>query len=236
MQRQPRLPIPEEFSPQLSSAQKISLESSRSRQVSHASKASVVSNTSEFIEHKIEEMSSEVECLETLKQGLAQAQDDGDKKEKTRITEKLERLRERSATTEEELVTLKRQKKIVAEDLDESKLDHDDLADAYASLIIDKLDSSTAKPKKKKFNQQQFRAAVGARYASSRATKIGSTELYCHVIQGWFSNKEVKAAHLVPKSLRSEELAYLFGVGDVVLTDPRNGMKQQVPHVGSFQR
>lgn len=33
----------------------------------------------------------------------------------------------------------------------------------------------------------------------------------------------MKAAHIVPKSLQSEELSYLFGAGEVELSDPRNG-------------
>lgn len=33
----------------------------------------------------------------------------------------------------------------------------------------------------------------------------------------------MKAAHLVPKSLQSDELSYLFGVGEIDLNDPRNG-------------
>lgn len=37
-------------------------------------------------------------------------------------------------------------------------------------------------------------------------------------------SQDVKAAHIVPKSLTSQELAYLYGVEEVVLNDPRNGM------------
>ena len=36
----------------------------------------------------------------------------------------------------------------------------------------------------------------------------------------------MKAAHLVPKSLQSDELAYLFGAGNMDLSDPKNGRIQ----------
>lgn len=34
----------------------------------------------------------------------------------------------------------------------------------------------------------------------------------------------MKATHIVPKSLESEELSYLFGAGEMNLSEPRNGM------------
>jgi hypothetical protein len=39
----------------------------------------------------------------------------------------------------------------------------------------------------------------------------------------WWDSKSVKAAHLVLKSLLGDELSYLFGVGEVILSNPRNG-------------
>jgi hypothetical protein len=45
---------------------------------------------------------------------------------------------------------------------------------------------------------------------------------YCHLC-GWLPKNMIKAAHLVPKSLVGGELSYLFGEGEVVLMNLRNG-------------
>lgn len=44
---------------------------------------------------------------------------------------------------------------------------------------------------------------------------------FCHVL-GWLPSKEVRAAHLVPKSLDEISVAHLFGAGAVTIDDPRN--------------
>ncbi|KAM5445498.1 hypothetical protein MaudCBS49596_007482 [Microsporum audouinii] len=45
-----------------------------------------------------------------------------------------------------------------------------------------------------------------------------------HLTGAWYTAKYVRAAHLGPKSLGGDELKHLFGVGEVVLEDPRNGI------------
>lgn len=47
--------------------------------------------------------------------------------------------------------------------------------------------------------------------------------IWCHIIGGWVLTEYIQVAHLVPKCLRGEELTGLFGVGEVVLSNPRNG-------------
>lgn len=45
---------------------------------------------------------------------------------------------------------------------------------------------------------------------------------------GIFNAEDIKAAHIVPKSLNGDEIAHLFGVEELVPEDPRNG-KNQAP-------
>lgn len=40
----------------------------------------------------------------------------------------------------------------------------------------------------------------------------------------WWPKEAVKAAHLVPKLITGDELAFLFGVKELVLKDARNGI------------
>ena len=40
---------------------------------------------------------------------------------------------------------------------------------------------------------------------------------------GWWDNANVKAAHLVPKSLSEEEITFLFGASEPVKYMPQNG-------------
>lgn len=48
--------------------------------------------------------------------------------------------------------------------------------------------------------------------------------VYCMVTRNWWLSNQAKAVHIVPKLLQSEQLSYLFGVDDVELSDPRNGL------------
>ncbi|KAI9701071.1 MAG: hypothetical protein M1836_001740 [Candelina mexicana] len=53
----------------------------------------------------------------------------------------------------------------------------------------------------------------------------GSTKLrHCVVLDKWILAPMTKVAHIVPKSLLTKELDYLFGVGDAALSDARNGL------------
>lgn len=47
---------------------------------------------------------------------------------------------------------------------------------------------------------------------------------YCY-LTGWHTSKLVEAAYLVPESLDSDEVSYIFGVEELLLSDPRNGKK-----------
>lgn len=129
-----------------------------------------------------------------------------------------------SRPTEEEIVVLKRQRKMVEEDIEDEMPQRQDLEAAYASVLSAKVISATAKQSKSDFDQSEFKKDV-VKYCGAR--KMDETDgkrplTYCH-LSGWWDKNQVKAAHLVRKSLQSEELAYLFGVGEVVLLEARNG-------------
>lgn len=73
--------------------------------------------------------------------------------------------------------------------------------------------SGTIDPKKAKFQkkrtQDDFRQALETYYGVLRKEvdgEIGQMLVYCSVTQVWWLSGDVRAAHIVPKSLQSEEL------------------------------
>lgn len=100
------------------------------------------------------------------------------------------------------------------------------LEKAYREVVVQRTMACTAKPKKSSFNQSAFRTAVLERYGAYNPT---DETVWCHLL-GWFPSKEVKAAHLVPKSFTSEELKPLFGSDEgAAFKDPRNGKSMSNP-------
>ena len=99
------------------------------------------------------------------------------------------------------------------------------LEDAYGEILMNRVMAATAKPGKKRYNQSAFKKRViafcGAERDSENDGDIGS--IWCH-LTGWQTLEDVKAAHIVPKSLESSELSYLFGANEVMLSDGNNGI------------
>lgn len=117
-----------------------------------------------------------------------------------------------------ERVILKRQRKIVEEDFVEAIPRYSRLGDVYVSVIADKVMAATAKHKKK-----AFKTAVEERCSAAMTTEDGEKKTWCHVFGDFFPRADVKVVHLIPKSLMSEELSYMLGVGEETLSGPRNG-------------
>lgn len=125
---------------------------------------------------------------------------------------------------ERELVILKRQKKAIADDVDEALQRYPTIEDAYSSALLTKVISASKKWKKAP-EQSLYAKRVPSYYDSVKPTPSGDyAEKYCHLKAIWLDRMSIKCAHLVPKSLESDELAYLFGVREADLSEPRNGM------------
>jgi hypothetical protein len=136
-------------------------------------------------------------------------------------------------STSDHLKFLSNQRKAIQDDLEElppvkrqrqGELDVEFLERAYTATICPKVMSASAKVPKERdehgrsFNASNFKRDVCLYYDIPKDEFEG----HCHVI-GFTDAKLIKAAHLVPKSLRGDEIAHLFGVGAIVSSDPRNG-------------
>ena len=195
------------------------------RKASVASNLSSALSTDEFLDGKIETAIIDVEYVERLMKGLKEARDDGVLSEVT-YREALHEANGYSAPKEQELVVLKRQKKIVKEDLEERLPLYATLEAAYADVIVNKTMAASSKAKKDKWDASSFKKEVLDFYSAGRHVNSNPhqayDEAYCP-LTGWQASKTVKAAHIVSRALQSDELSYLFGVGEAVLTDTTNG-------------
>ncbi|KFY84506.1 hypothetical protein V498_07812, partial [Pseudogymnoascus sp. VKM F-4517 (FW-2822)] len=133
------------------------------------------SPTGGFINAKIQKISAE----------LAASNDDAAGQTKAEVDKK-----------ERELIILNRQKKAIADDLDEALQRYSTIEDAYSSALLTKVVSPFKKRKK----------------APERSL----------FAKGVISYASIKCVDLVPKSFESDELAYLFGVREANLSEARN--------------
>jgi hypothetical protein len=201
------------------------------------SQLSTASSTSDFIDAKIKSTSLEIAINGKFKEYFASA-----KKSKVFTDEEyddaMRELKSEVDQKERELLTLKRQKKAISDDIDEVLPQYSTIEGAYSSVLMAKITSASSKQRKgKPFDQRAFSKAVLSFYGAEWHTDAGPVEKFCH-LTGWQPGIYVKCVHLVPKSLESDELAYLFGVRDTVLSEPRNGLfcffKTPVEHVSDL--
>jgi hypothetical protein len=205
------------------------------RSTSIGSQVSVKSSTSEFLENKVQQLDAELDYLHTYRTGLLKARESGELT-KEQYDAALKELDRDMIRYEEETVTVKRQKRLILADMDDELPRYENMEDAYISVIVGKV-MSASKQKSSTFNQSAFKKAVLQFYGASRPSSDDSRagEEFCH-LSGWHEVKykydkdggkekmsPVRAAHLVPKSLQSEELAYTFGAGAIDLGEARNG-------------
>lgn len=199
------------------------------------SQLSTASSTSDFIDAKIKSISSEIAINGKFKEYFASA--------KTRkvftdeeYDDAMRELRSEVDQKERELLTLKRQKKAISDDIDEVLPQYSTIEGAYSSVLM-AMSASSKQRKGKPFDQRAFSKAVLSFYGAGWHTDAGPVEKFCH-LTGWQPGICVKCVHLVPKSLESDELAYLFGVRETVLSEPRNGLfcfsKTPVEHVSDL--
>ena len=199
-------------------------------EASRLSEMSVESTTSDILDVKFVAMESELEYMRCVRGGLNEA----------RQTEKishdvfqrevqpfLKSFRSSSSTIQ----VLKAQRPLIIEDIDEEisakrqriagPVDQSLLEHAYRDTIICRVLGAIAKQKGPKFDQSAFNKEVYEYYGVNEHCHPGFG--WCHVLYIVLPKNNIKAAHLVPKSMTSKEVSHLFGVSDGVLGDPRNG-------------
>ncbi|KAJ9208722.1 hypothetical protein C8Q69DRAFT_460581 [Paecilomyces variotii] len=203
---------------------------SYSRRVSAASTISATSSISQFVDQKAKVLEADLELLKAYRDGLS----DLKTTKKIDIGEYDKTFREvenRKRQLDKENLVLKRQRKILEEDIDDEisaniGASHGELDKimeiAYSSLVTDKvMAASNLSTQGPKHNQSKYRQAV-IKYLSA---KPHEGLVWCHILGRHIPSRLTIAAHIVPKSLESEQLSYLFGASDLrVSMDRRNGL------------
>jgi hypothetical protein len=222
------LEIPQRVSSLLPAAQrKRTLEDFQKRTVSIESRLSTTSSVNEFINLKVENVEEDIRCYIELKQDIFESF------RAKQITEKqhqegLQDLQNKLTELKNEESVLKKQRKLLEEDVTDEMPLYSDVDEAYRNILLSKVAGASGKQSRQqhKFDKSTFRRKVKDFYGSSREISVGTTteyESFC-VLFGWLPQGSTAAAHLVPKSLNSRELQYLFGVDDdSMLSDPRVG-------------
>lgn len=242
----PLYQVPERISSLVPPARKQAMREHQGRSVSAASRLSEVSmssaesTTSDFLDAKIAALEDEAAYIECVKDGLDEAAVTGRTKD-TDLQRELAPLANRMRSTTSTLSALKRQRNLLVEDLEDALAlkrqrfrqpsDEGLLETAYADTIIPRVMNASAKQRGTPFAQGQFKTEVNRYYGMKEKCKKGTS--WCHVLGIELPKESVKAAHLVPKSPTDEEVAHLFGVGEVVLSDPRNG--KRIPRDGPIR-
>ena len=173
---------------------------------------------SEFLDQKIADIDNELEYLEMTRAGLQKVLQEHTP-DKEDIVSALKDLEHKDESWKKEMIIIKRQRKLIEDDMEEEGV-HKTVEEAYAQSMMNRVLVAAGKATKVKFDQTGFRKSVLEYY---NALDEETSFVHCP-LTGWCHPKDVKAAHLVPKSFQSEEIAYLFGAGEIALTDPRNGM------------
>ena len=218
--------IPERSSSLINANSQFDLKQIKTRQVSAMTTRAESSSVSEFLETKIHEVSLDIEYSTRFRKAIRDDESEATKHERKIELKRAER-KEREATRE--LVTLKRQKKLIEDDMAEGQ-GHDSIEAAYALAMLnrDRVPRPLIKKERNRatHTQETFHKDVRSFYEVVRYGKTKGDPkiitIYCVAAHAWLPPESVKAAHLVPKELESAELSMLFG-GDVNLSDPRNG-------------
>ena len=188
---------------------------------------SAASSTNEYVGAKIERISTDLAMNGILRECYKDAD----------ILKFLTREEYRDATRElhmevdqqeRELTILKRQRKTISDDVYEVLPRYSTMEGAYSSILMAKIVSASGMQRKGGQSSQRIKSeAVLSFYGAVRERDVGDnfvdSQRYCHIF-GWLPEKSVNCVHLVPKCLESDELAYLFGVREVDLSEPRNSM------------
>ncbi|KAJ5496896.1 hypothetical protein N7463_008883 [Penicillium fimorum] len=185
---------------------------------------------SDFLELKIRDYKIDLDYIQCAHEGLLRALDANALTGPEYVTA-LQPFMKSARSASQELKTFSRQRKILEEHFEEQAIvkrqrqgepDVEILERAYIETILPKVMSATAKlPKNKtivgsQFNTCNFKRNVNKYYGIPEKAGL------CHLMGNW-DLADIKAAHLVPKSLSGDEIAYLFGVEMLELSNPSNG-------------
>jgi uncharacterized protein YqeY len=168
-----RPPIPERYSSLVPSSGLKDMEILSKRTasaMSAKSRLSTTSSTNDFIDAKIESISADLAVNSKFKGYFESA-----KKRKALADEEyddaVKELELEVNQKERELITLRRHRQIISDDIDEVLPQYSTIEGAYSSVLMAKIMSASGKQRKgKKFDQSAYSKAVLSFYSAERHT------------------------------------------------------------------
>lgn len=217
--------VSERVSSLLSTQVKTQLNDIKKRKASAMSTRSASSTVSEFLDAKLHEFVLDHEYINHYRKALKHAYEVKIISEKDWNRMRNE-IKKNETKEKKEYVTLKRQRKLIEDNLEEFSVQNT-FEQPYANAMLNRVklprQLNSKERSLKRHTQENFKHELAKYYEAE--TTIESTKFcYCAATQRWWKSELVKAVHIVPKSLESEELSYLFGAGEMGLSEPRNGM------------
>ncbi|OQE92517.1 hypothetical protein PENNAL_c0007G01442 [Penicillium nalgiovense] len=226
--------IPERISSLMAPSRQSALRTHKQRSVSAASRLSemsVESTTSDILDVKLAAMENELEYIRCVRDGLNEARQT-EKISHDAFQREIEPFLKSFRSLSSTIQALQARRPLIIEDINEEvsaqrqriegPVDQSLFEHAYRDAIIPRVLGASAKQKGPKFDQPKFKKDVYTYYGVNEHCRPGVG--WCHVLGIILPHKNIKAAHLAPKSMASKEVSHLFGVGDEVLSDPRNGI------------
>ena len=182
-------------------------------------------SVSDFLEDRIQHLTNDIEYIDSAHKSLNCALENSTLSAKE-FRDALRPFMPPICLITKELKTLKRQRKLITEDMDEEvAIKKRQLTGpsatglylkAYTDSIVQRVMTACKQKTRKKFDASQFKKSVNEYYGISKERG------YCQITGDFFMPRKTKAAHIVPKSLTGDEISYLFGSELVVALDPRN--------------
>lgn len=209
--------ISKRVSPLLSASAHEEVNSLLTKRELSASKLLLASSAGEFLEAKMDDFETGMECCDVMKKHLRIALEEG-RVAREEYNKAMAEIDEQRDPYERQHNAVKRQRKTLNEDMKESE-PHSKLEELYTSLMCKFVMGASGKRRRSPNDQKHFRKACLTYYDALSEDRLDA----CCQLSGWNTKNHVKAAHIVPKSLESQELAHFFGVGYVDLMQPRNG-------------
>ncbi|KAI1831808.1 hypothetical protein DTO027I6_7223 [Penicillium roqueforti] len=184
---------------------------------------------SDILGMKFAAMESELEYIRCVRDGLNEARKT-EKISHDTFQQEIQTFLESFRSSLSTIHVLKAQRPLIIEDIAEQvsakrqriegPVDQSLLEHAYRDARISRVLGARAKQKGSKYDQSAFKKKVYAYYGINEHCRPGFG--WCHVLGTVLPQNNIKAAHLVPKSMTSKDVCHLFGVSNGVLGDRRN--------------
>lgn len=190
------------------------------------------STISDFLARKVRLHLSSFDYIDEHRTGLQEARNSG-KLQELEFEGEMDCLDEQCQPILDELRVLKKQEHSFNLDLSDWCEEHqakrsknieepsvDFFERAYAAVMVRRVMANAKQKGRSKFDQLKFRKVVIKHLNAEHESDPGL--VWCH-LTGWLESDRIKAAYLVPKCMKGDELTHLFGDGEVILSAPTNG-------------